>query len=80
MSFAVWVSLDIRNIRSSRTLNYTVSQQDYFCGLFYTRVKGLDAIQVMLRFMPQTIGGFVGGISANYLLRKISTQIVFCLG
>lgn len=53
---------------------------DYFCGLFFTQVKGLDAIQVMLRFLPQTIGGFVGGVSANYLLTKISTQIVFCLG
>lgn len=53
---------------------------DYFCGLFFTRVKGLDAIQVMLRFLPQTIGGFVGGISANWLLKKVSTQIVFCLG
>jgi hypothetical protein len=53
---------------------------DYFAGLFYVQVKGLDAIQVMLRYLPQTIGGFVGGISANYLLKRVSTQIVFCLG
>lgn len=63
-----------------RKSDRSIQIQDYFCGLFYSRLKGLDAIQVMLRFLPQTLGGFVGGISANYLLRKISTQIVFCLG
>lgn len=79
MSFAVWVCI-ICYTTGAASLTVSIQIHDYFCGLFYSRLKGLDAIQVMLRFLPQTIGGFVGGISANYLLRKVSTQIVFCLG
>lgn len=44
------------------------------------QIHELGAIQVMLRYLPQTIGGIVAGISANILLRKISTQYVFLIG
>lgn len=34
----------------------------------------------MLRFIPQAIGGIVAGLTANYLLKKIPTNVVFCTG
>jgi len=53
---------------------------DFYAGLYYAQIGGLDAVNIMLRYIPQAIGGISAGIAANYLLRKISTQYVFCFG
>ncbi|KAK8845280.1 hypothetical protein IAR55_005993 [Kwoniella newhampshirensis] len=53
---------------------------DYWAGLMYAQVHGLGAKDIMLRYLPQSIGGLVGGPLATLLLRRVSTQIVFMLG
>ena len=53
---------------------------DFWIALFYQQIEGLDAIGVMLRYLPQAIGGIVSAYMANYLLTRISTQYVFLLG
>lgn len=34
----------------------------------------------MLRYLPQSLGGLIGGPLTTILLRRVSTQIVFMLG
>ncbi|WWD22222.1 hypothetical protein CI109_106713 [Kwoniella shandongensis] len=53
---------------------------DYWAGLMYAQVHGLGAKDIMLRYLPQSIGGLIGGPLATLLLRRVSTQIVFMLG
>ncbi|KAF9053953.1 MFS general substrate transporter [Hymenopellis radicata] len=53
---------------------------DNLTGLFWQRAMHYSALQVMLRFLPQSIFGLIGGPLGAYALRKISTQIVFISG
>ncbi|ORY26751.1 major facilitator superfamily domain-containing protein [Naematelia encephala] len=53
---------------------------DYWAGLYYAQVLGYDAKNIMLRYLPQSIGGMIGGPLTTLLLRRISTQFVFMFG
>ncbi|KAF8921047.1 major facilitator superfamily domain-containing protein [Mucidula mucida] len=53
---------------------------DNLAGLFWQRTIGYSAVQVMLRFVPQSIFGLIGAPLAIFALRKLSSQIVFIVG
>jgi hypothetical protein len=53
---------------------------DYYAGLYYQQIKGQEAVQVMLRYMPQSLFAFLAAPAATFLLRHISTQLVFQFG
>ncbi|WRT70066.1 uncharacterized protein IL334_007060 [Kwoniella shivajii] len=53
---------------------------DYWAGLMYAQVFEYDAKGIMLRYLPQSIGGLLGGPLTTLMLRRLSTQVVFMFG
>jgi len=53
---------------------------DYWAAQYYGRFAGYSPIQIMERFLPQSIFAFVSAFMANFLLMRVPGQYVFIAG
>jgi hypothetical protein len=76
MGFVVRLPLSLGQ-RSIRDL----SQSFFFhATLFYQEVQGHGPIQAMLRFIPCAVSGVLCNVLVAWLVAKVSTQWIICIG
>lgn len=81
IGFVSWMGFVVSNLSEKRLGPGLTLQSIYFHStLFYQQVQMLSPIQAMLRFLPMTVSGILCNILVAYVIARIPTQILVCIG